>query len=40
MGRQAYEAALRARERLAGIMEVIFVKPDYFSETPRACMDG
>ena len=21
-------------------MEVIFVKPDYFSETPRACMDG
>ena len=37
---RAFDAAAEARERLAGIMEVVFVKPDYFSETPRACMDG
>lgn len=37
---QAYETATRARERLFGRMEVIFVKPDYFGSTPRACMDG
>jgi len=37
---EAYEAAQRARERLFGRMEIIFVKPDYFGSTPRACMDG
>ncbi|MCA9590788.1 MAG: SPASM domain-containing protein, partial [Myxococcales bacterium] len=28
------------RERLAGVVDVLFVKPDYFGTTPRACMDG
>jgi pyrroloquinoline quinone biosynthesis protein E len=36
----AYEAAERARVRLAGKVEIIFVKPDYFGRWPRACMDG
>lgn len=29
-----------ARERLKGKMEVLFVLPDYYSEFPKACMDG
>lgn len=29
-----------ARERLAGKMDVLFVMPDYYSDRPRACMDG
>lgn len=36
-------AAARAahhKERLAGKMDVLFVKPDYFGTTPKACMDG
>lgn len=37
---RAQKAALAAKERLAGKMDVLFVKPDYFSQTPRACMDG
>ena len=28
------------KTRLAGKMDVLFVKPDYFSQHPRACMDG
>lgn len=36
----AQEVALAAKERLHGVMDVLFVKPDYFSEWPRACMDG
>ncbi len=36
----AYDAAERARIRLAGQVEVVFVKPDYFGKWPRACMDG
>jgi pyrroloquinoline quinone biosynthesis protein E len=36
----AYEAAERARARLRGKVEVVFVKPDYFGKFPRACMDG
>jgi PqqA peptide cyclase len=28
------------RERLRGTMDVLFVKPDYFGTTPKACMDG
>jgi pyrroloquinoline quinone biosynthesis protein E len=40
---QIDDAAARAerhRERLRGRMDVLFVKPDYFRATPRACMDG
>jgi len=29
-----------ARQRLAERMEILFVKPDYFGNYPRACMDG
>jgi pyrroloquinoline quinone biosynthesis protein E len=29
-----------AKARLAGKMEVLFVKPDYFGTRPKACMDG
>jgi pyrroloquinoline quinone biosynthesis protein E len=36
----AYEAAERARARLTGTVEIVFVKPDYFGKWPRACMDG
>jgi len=32
--------ALASKQRLKGKMDVLFVKPDYFSRTPRACMDG
>jgi PqqA peptide cyclase len=40
---QIEEAARRAaphRERLRGKMDILFVKPDYFGATPKACMDG
>jgi pyrroloquinoline quinone biosynthesis protein E len=37
---KAQAVALAAKERLKGKMDVLFVKPDYFSRTPRACMDG
>jgi pyrroloquinoline quinone biosynthesis protein E len=30
----------RARARLRGRMEVLFVTPDYYTEVPKACMDG
>ncbi len=29
-----------AKQRLCGTMEVLYVKPDYFGDHPRACMDG
>jgi pyrroloquinoline quinone biosynthesis protein E len=32
--------AARAKERLRGTIDVLFVKPDYFGVWPRACMDG
>ncbi len=32
--------ALHHKERLAGRMDVVFVKADYFGTTPKACMDG
>ncbi len=32
--------ALLAKARLATTMEVLYVKPDYFSDYPKACMDG
>lgn len=34
------ELAAPHRERLRGKMDVLFVKPDYFGTTPKACMDG
>jgi pyrroloquinoline quinone biosynthesis protein E len=37
---RARKAAAEARERLKGRMEVLFVLPDYYSEFPKACMDG
>jgi len=37
---RAQATAFAAKERLKGKMEILFVKPDYFSSTPRACMDG
>ena len=32
--------AAAAAERLRGKMEVLFVRPDYYADRPRACMDG
>lgn len=32
--------AVAAKERLRGRMEVLFVLPDYYSDFPKACMDG
>jgi pyrroloquinoline quinone biosynthesis protein E len=37
---RARAVAAEARARLAGRMELIFVLPDYYSEFPKACMDG
>jgi pyrroloquinoline quinone biosynthesis protein E len=37
---RAREAALAARERLRGRIEILFVRPDYYADRPRACMDG
>ncbi len=36
----AAQAAAPHRDRLRGTMDVLFVKPDYFGTTPKACMDG
>ena len=33
-------AAAKHKARLEGKMDVLFVKPDYFGTTPKACMDG
>jgi pyrroloquinoline quinone biosynthesis protein E len=37
---EARATVAAARERLAGRMEILAVLPDYFSELPRACMEG
>jgi pyrroloquinoline quinone biosynthesis protein E len=37
---RAAEKAAPHRDRLRGKMDVLFVKPDYFGTTPKACMDG
>jgi pyrroloquinoline quinone biosynthesis protein E len=37
---RAFAIAAEARARLLGRMEMVFVTPDYWSEHPRACMDG
>jgi pyrroloquinoline quinone biosynthesis protein E len=36
----AREVAAAARARLRGTMEVLFVTPDYYTDEPKACMDG
>lgn len=37
---RARAVAALARRRLRGRMEVLFVTPDYYTEYPKACMDG
>jgi pyrroloquinoline quinone biosynthesis protein E len=37
---EARRIALAARDRLRGKMEILFVRPDYYADRPRACMDG
>jgi len=37
---EARAATDRARVRLRGRMEILFVLPDYQADVPRACMDG
>ncbi len=37
---RARKAAREAKQRLLGRMELLFVLPDYYSEFPKACMDG
>ena len=37
---RARSAASAATQRLKGRMEVLFVLPDYYSQFPKACMDG
>ncbi|HEX4514359.1 MAG TPA: pyrroloquinoline quinone biosynthesis protein PqqE [Polyangiaceae bacterium] len=37
---RARAIAAAAKQRFARVMDVLFVKPDWFSKTPRACMDG
>ena len=38
--RQAMQVTAKARERLAGKMDILFVVPDYYSDRPKPCMDG
>jgi pyrroloquinoline quinone biosynthesis protein E len=37
---RARAVAAAARHRLRGRMEVLFVTPDYYTDLPKACMDG
>jgi pyrroloquinoline quinone biosynthesis protein E len=37
---RARRVAAEARARLRGRMEVLFVTPDYYTDLPKACMDG
>jgi pyrroloquinoline quinone biosynthesis protein E len=37
---EARALADAARARLHGRMEILFVRPDYYADRPRACMDG
>lgn len=37
---EAAEKAAVHKKRLEGKIDVLFVKPDYFGATPKACMDG
>jgi len=37
---RARAVAAEARHRLRGRMEVLFVTPDYYTDLPKACVDG
>jgi len=37
---EARALADEARARLRGRVEILFVRPDYYADRPRACMDG
>ena len=37
---RARAVAAAARQRLRGRMEILFVTPDYYSDVPKACLDG
>ena len=37
---RAWDVAEAARARLAGRMEIAYVTPDYYSQWPKACMEG
>ncbi|HEY7377001.1 MAG TPA: pyrroloquinoline quinone biosynthesis protein PqqE [Polyangia bacterium] len=37
---RAREIAAAAAQRLRGKIEILFVRPDYYADRPRACMDG
>jgi len=37
---RARDVAAAAAERLRGKIEILFVRPDYYADRPRACMDG
>jgi len=37
---EARAVAEEARARLRGRIEILFVRPDYYADRPRACMDG
>jgi pyrroloquinoline quinone biosynthesis protein E len=37
---RARTVAAAAAERLRGQIEILFVRPDYYADRPRACMDG
>jgi pyrroloquinoline quinone biosynthesis protein E len=37
---RARTVAAAAAERLRGRIEILFVRPDYYADRPRACMDG
>jgi len=37
---RAREVAAAAAARLRGKVEILFVRPDYYADRPRACMDG
>jgi pyrroloquinoline quinone biosynthesis protein E len=37
---RARGVAAAAADRLRGKLEVLFVRPDYYADRPRACMDG
>ena len=37
---RARAVAATAAERLRGKIEILFVRPDYYADRPRACMDG
>ena len=37
---RAREVARAEKERLKGRMEILFVLPDYYSDRPKACMNG